>query len=352
MGDQKEKKPLQKPGEYVPTPYAPPTPTATYDGSDQAALFQQMIADYVNRTDPQKQAEQDRQIQRGREIWTGANLFTNVIANAINAYGTAKGAPSMTFNDAATQKMYTDWQTADRELKADRKAAQQRLDALRLQDAQFRMADKQAADKAAAETARINWQAQNEAAKINSGREWDEYKTQQTQEYQDKVRKENHENQLELQDRYDRRARIKGSGGGSTPDNSKYSVWAGGIEIPAKNVGEHKSKAGKIVKMMVDAINKDRTDNPFELAKDPSKAKIKADDIKNWDDWIALNFEELYNSDADFAKAFNEAFQNKETPHVKPEGQFTRRKGSPMMTDPDASEERMTELDNWFKNGR
>lgn len=294
---------MQKPGDYVPATYAPPAPTAAYEPIYNE--LQRQIADYVNRTDPQAQAEQDARIQRGRGFWTGANLFANVIANAINAGGTAKGAPSMTFNDAATQRMYTDWQTADRELKADRKAAQQRLDALRLQDAQFRMADKQAQDKAALEAYNRNYEAGEKAKAANWNRKVKEYEAQENE--QKELEKENRlfEQRKEL-------ARISHSGtrGGSTKttDDSKYSVWAGGIEIPAKNVGEHKAKSGKIVRMMVDAINKGRTDDPKELIKDPTKAKIHEEDIKNWDDWIALNFEGLYNSDDEFATAFDEAF--------------------------------------------
>lgn len=314
---EEEKQPLQRPADLVMPTYAPPAPTATYEGSDQAAIMQQMIADYVSRTDPRMQAEQDAKMQRGRQFWTGANLFANVIANAINANGTAKGAPSMTWNDNASQKMYDTWRDQDKELKADRKAAQQRLDALRLQDAQFRMAEAQARDKAALDDYNKQFGLDKDAAVAKYNADMDEYKYNRGLEAQLDKEKRDNETWKERNDiTYKQNLRLanirhSGSGGRSsskTPDNSKYSVWAGGIEIPAKNVGEHKSKSGKIVKMMVDAINKDRTDDPKVLYENPEKAKIKADDIKNWDDWIALNFEELYNSDDEFAKAFNEAF--------------------------------------------
>lgn len=156
------------------------SPMGTYygeQGNEQADVMQRMINEWATRTDPQAQAEQDKKIQRGRAIWTGANLFANVIANAINASGTAKGAPNMTFDDAATQKMYTDWQTADKELKADRRAAQQRIDALRLQDAQMRAAG---AEKRAGEVRNANdmnfkialEQAQHERGRQEAEADW------------------------------------------------------------------------------------------------------------------------------------------------------------------------------------
>lgn len=172
-----EQQPLTPPAPYTPTTYAPPTPTAKYEGSNQADLMQQMINEWATRTDPQAQAEQDARIRRGREVWTGANLFANVIANAINARGTAKGAPSMTWSDNQ-QKMFDDWRTADRELKADRRAAQQRLDALRLQDAQFRMADAQARDKAALDAYNRNYEAGEKANAANWQRGVSGYETE------------------------------------------------------------------------------------------------------------------------------------------------------------------------------
>ena len=156
------------------------SPIGTYygeQGNEQADVMQRMINEWATRTDPQAQAEQDKKIQRGRAIWTGANLFANVIANAINASGTAKGAPNMTFDDAATQKMYDTWQTADKELKADRRAAQQRIDALRLQDAQMRAAG---AEKRAGEVRNANdtnfkialEQAQHERGRQEAEADW------------------------------------------------------------------------------------------------------------------------------------------------------------------------------------
>lgn len=179
------KQPLQKPGEYVPTPYAPPTPTASYEPMYNE--LQRQINEWAAKTDPQAQAEQDRKIQRGRAFWTGANLFANVIANAINAHGTAKGAPNMTFNDAASQKMYDTWRDADKELKADRRAAQQRLDALRLQDSQLRVQDAQARDKALLDAYNRNYEAGERANSANWQRGVREYETQEKQNREDEV---------------------------------------------------------------------------------------------------------------------------------------------------------------------
>ena len=173
------------PPENKPEPVQMPTydyqsPTGTYygeQGNEQADVMQRMINEWAAKTDPQAQAEQDKKIQRGRNFWTGANLFANVIANAINANGTAKGAPNMKWDDNAQQKMYETWQNADKELKADRRAAQQRLDALRLQDAQMRAAG---SEKRAAEVRNANdmnfrialEEAQHERGRRESEADW------------------------------------------------------------------------------------------------------------------------------------------------------------------------------------
>lgn len=300
------RQPLQKPGDYVPATYAPPAQTATYEPIYDE--LQRQIADYVNRTDPQKQAEQDARTQRGRSFWTGANLFTNVIANAINARGTANGAPNMTWNDAASQKMYDTWRDQDKELKADRKAAQQRLDALRLQDAQFRMADAQARDKAALEAYKINYQNQEAANQAKHEAEVKEFEKQEARQQKLQDDETAYKREIDFYDYQRKHPMPSRTGGGraTATDNGKYSVWAGGIEIPGKNAGEQKSNTARLVNMMVAAMNKDRSDNPFEI--DPNKKRIDASEIKNPEWWVSLNFDNLYGSDDDFAKAFNEAF--------------------------------------------
>jgi len=118
-----------------------------------------------------------------------------VIANAINASGTAKGAPNMTFNDAATQKMYDTWQTADKELKADRRAAQQRIDALRLQDAQMRAAG---AEKRAGEVRNandMNFKIALEQAQHERGRQEKNADQERQWQHDDEVYQRNLEDQ-------------------------------------------------------------------------------------------------------------------------------------------------------------
>lgn len=165
--EQKKPEPVQMPV------YENASPIGTYygeQGNGQADLMQRMINEWATKTDPNKQAEQDERTQRGREFWTGANLFANVIANAINAHGTANGAPNMTWNDASSQKMYETWQNADKELNTDRRSAQQRLEALQMQDASMRAAgaEKRAAENKAVNDANFNIELEN--AKYERGR--------------------------------------------------------------------------------------------------------------------------------------------------------------------------------------
>lgn len=306
---EEEKQPLQRPADLVLPTYAPPTPTAAYEGSDQAALMQQMIADYVSRTEPQVQAEQDAKMQRGRQFWTGANLFANVVANAINASGTAKGAPSMTFNDAASQKMYDTWRDQDKELKADRKAAQQRLDALRMQDAQFRMAEAQARDKAALEAYKTQFGLEMDAAVANWNRENREYETQQKNEREDAIRKENQAFQREGWDRADRRARMGGGRTATTKPATDHSVQLGSIDIPAKDEKEaqriRRDVAIKIVDRMNAEIEKRNKEKKVIEPKEDLIAKPKNDKEAQ-----AIIYQNggLYDDDTDFRKDINGAY--------------------------------------------
>lgn len=311
---EEEKKPLTPPADYQPTTFAQPAPTATYEGSDQAAIMQQMIADYVNRTDPQAQAEQDARTQRGRNFWTGANLFANVIANAINAGGTAKGAPSMTWNDSQ-QKMFDTWQTADRELKADRKAAQQRLEALRMQDAQLRMADAQARDKAAADAYTRNWQAENEAGKLNAGNarrdyEWergqqaDAAKTKAGQDFQLKMEGIRNANQRARQQEgfehqenmVEKRAQMaKGYNKGTK------TIRIGNTDFKAETEAEADSNIAQVYGMVLAAYNKQFT-NPMQQQAFDGKPE-------NEYSFINAHINQLYASDPDF-KAQYDAWAN------------------------------------------
>ena len=159
---EEEKKRVERPADLVMPTYAPPTNTATQQAQAEAdAFYNELRQRYAQAADPAVQAAQDARIQRGRQFWTGANLYTNLIANAINASGTAKGAPNMTWNDASTQKMYETWKDADARLRADRKEAQQRYDAMGLQQQQMRLAAAQAQDAAAQKAYDINFNNAN-----------------------------------------------------------------------------------------------------------------------------------------------------------------------------------------------
>lgn len=238
---------MTPPAPYQPSTYAPPTPTATYENNPIYDEIQRQINEWATKTDPQAQAVQDARIQRGRNFWTGANLFANVVANAINASGTAKGAPSMTFNDAASQKMYDTWRDADKELKADRRAAQQRLDALRLQDSQLRVQDAQARDKAALEAYNRNYEAGEKANQINYGTQVKEYErgiAEQQRQQQRQEGMEDYEQKLKLQNKY----RPKTGGSTKEKDETKYHIPIGHLTIKANNSWEQRAALRKIAK--------------------------------------------------------------------------------------------------------
>lgn len=243
--------------------YENAAPVGTYygeTGNPQSDAYQVIRQRYAEVADPQRQAEQDARIQRGRQFWTGANLFANVIANAINAHGTANDAPNMTYNDAATQKMYGVWQDADTRLKADRDRAAQRLDALDMQDAQMRAAG---AEKRAAEAQRaadMNFKIATDNYNFERNQEAQKAAKEEERAYQDKVRAENQAFQREGWDRADRRARMSARGGGrsgsSSSSNGGISVSVGSVDIPAKDKNEAVKIRKDIANKIVEAKNK------------------------------------------------------------------------------------------------
>lgn len=305
------KQPLQKPDEYVPTPYAQPAPTATYENGPMFDELQRQINEWAAKTDPKAQAEQDKKIQRGRAIWTGANLFANLIANAINASGTAKGAPSMTFNDAASQKMYDTWRDQDKELKADRKAAQQRLDALRLQDAQFRMAEAQARDKAAADAYTRNWQAENEAGKLNAGNarrdyEWergqqaDAAKTKAGQDFQLKMEGIRNANQrARQQESFEHQEKIveKREQMAKGYNKGTKTIRIGNTDFKAETEAEADSNIAQVYGMVLAAYNKQFT-NPMQQQAFDGKPE-------NEYSFINAHINQLYALDPDFKAQYD-----------------------------------------------
>jgi hypothetical protein len=202
--------------------------------------------------------------------------------------------------------MYDTWRDQDKELKADRKAAQQRLDALRLQDAQFRMADKQAQDKAALEAYKTQFGLDKDAAVANWNRENREYETQQKNEREDAIRKENQAFQREGWDRADRRARMGGGRTATTKPATDHSVQLGSIDIPAKDEKEaqriRRDVANKIVDRMNAEIEKRNKEKKVTEPKEELIAKPKNDKEAQA---IIYQGGDLYDDDADFRKDIN-----------------------------------------------
>lgn len=276
----KLKQPLQRPADYVAQTYTPPTPTATYAGSDSEAMINAIRQRYAEVADPRRQAEEDARIQRGRQFWTGANLFANVIANAINANGTANNAPNMTWNNEMEKNMYATWRDADKQLRADRKEAQQRYDAMSLQDAQMRLNDKQAADKAALDAYNRNFAAQQEADRINYNNQWNDYRQQQADDRQlEKEKREDERWKERNQIQYNQNLRLAnirhaGSGSGtSTNKTSNYDIYLGSsVTIPA-NENDARKKLNDLSYQIVRRMNASINAQREELKKRISEEK-------------------------------------------------------------------------------
>lgn len=228
--------------------YEPLTNVATQQArADADAFYNELRQRYADVADPRRQAEYDAKVQRGRQFWTGANLFANVIANAINAHGTANGAPNMTYNDAATQKMYDVWRDADKQLRADRKDAQQRHDAIALQQNNMRLAAAQADDAAAQKAYDINFNNANaDIADQNklAQADWEyERKMDDALAQEERANKEwERRNAIQFQQN-ERLARIRHSGGGRSTKKSgdrstKYDTKVGGMTIMSDNQTE------------------------------------------------------------------------------------------------------------------
>lgn len=331
---EEEKKKVERPADYVAQTYAPPTPTARYAGSDSERMYNAIMQRYAEAADPQRQAEQDARIQRGRNFWTGANLFAKVIANAINAHGTANGAPNMTYNDAATQKMYETWRDADKQLRADRKDAQQRYDAMALQDANMRMADQQAADKAALDAYNRNFAAQQEADKINYNNQWADYRAQEARQQklgdEERANKEwERRNAIQAQQN-ERLARIRHSGSGrssSRSSNGGVSVSVGGMDIPAKDKNEAVKIRKDIANKIVEAQNKkiaEENKNRKMTEQIPLMEKPKNDKEA---EAIIYQHGDIYDTDEDFRKGINSAYgiedpYTEEEPVTAPQPQY------------------------------
>jgi hypothetical protein len=298
--------------------YGNTTPIGTYygeQGNEQADVMQRMINEWATRTDPQAQAEQDKKIQRGRAFWTGANLFANVIANAINAHGTAKGAPNMTINDAASQKMYDTWRDADKELKADRRAAQQRLEALQMQDAQMRAAG---AEKRAGEVRNANdmnfrialEQAQHERGRQEAEADWNRNQQAQivAEERQAKQRAKEaataHNYRISEQNNANRNAQelaVTRAQQAKGYNKGTKTIRIGNTDFKAETEAEADSNIAQVYGMVLAAYNKQFT-NPMQQQAFDGKPE-------NEYSFINAHINQLYASDPDF-KAQYDAWAN------------------------------------------
>lgn len=297
--EEERKRPeIQKPQAYD---YA--APQGTYygeQGNAQSDMAEEILRRAAEQADPQRQAEEDARIQRGRNFWTGANLFANVVANAINVNGTAKGAPNMTWNDAASQKMYDTWRAADQRLMADRKAAQQRFDALRSQDAQMRAAG---AEKRAAERQRaadMNFNIGLEQARYDRNKADEQEKWERNQQAAREAADLAYERQKEL-------ARMRHPGGGGKSGSSGSSgtdgiiISLGSAEIPAKDDNEAKKIRRDIARRLIDKENAAIEER--NKGKKPTEEKEKSIDYPKNDKEagdIIYMLGDYYDNDDDF----------------------------------------------------
>lgn len=300
--EKKQEQQRVRPSEYNYT-----APVGTYygeRGNDYSDQMRQMISQRAAELDPNRIAEQDARVQRSRNFWTGANLFSHVMANAINAHGTANGAPNMTWNDAPSQKMYDTWRDADKQLRLDRKSAQDRLEALRLQDASLAAA---AGDKRAAEQKHIydiNYQnevaeakAANDLAALQEQRAYEEDKYQRRR----KEGLEDYEEKQRISRRYTPRS--SGGGGGSrTTKSYDFPVGRGdGKTVHATNAFEQKMAMAQIA---------DELQRVMNSGKEPGDdGWASYDDGKEYN-FIARNFDRIYGSDPAFKQWFDENFGN------------------------------------------
>ena len=233
--------------------YENSSPQGTYygeQGNQESDMAEEILRRAAEQADPQRQAEEDARIQRSRQFWTGANLFTNVVANAINVNGTAKGAPNMTFNDAASQKMYDTWRTADQQLRAERKASQQRFDALRMQDAQMRAkgAGQRAAEQQRA--ADMNFNIGLEQARYDRAKADEQEKWERNQQAASDAADLAYERQKELT-----RMRHPGGGGSGSGSSNNLTISIGSADITAKSDREAKQIRRDVARQLVDKEN-------------------------------------------------------------------------------------------------
>jgi len=295
--------------------YAPPTNTATQQAqADIDAFYNEARQRFAAAADPRRQAEEDARIQKGRQFWTGANLFANVIANAINANGTANNAPNMTWNNEMEKNMYATWRDADRQLRADRKEAQQRYDAMGLQQAQMRLEAAKAQDAAAQKAYDINFNNanadiadQNKYAQADY--DWERGQEAALAKEQREDEKWKERNQIQYNQNL-RLANIRHSGGGGGSKGSRdHSVSVGSVDIPAKDKKEAEKIRKNVADKIVDKLNKDieERNKSKKVTEEKEKPISKPKSDKEAQE-ILYQYGGLYDDDADFRDGINSTY--------------------------------------------
>ena len=309
--------------------YEPPTNTATQQAqADIDAFYNTVMQRMAEAADPQRQAEQDAKIQRGRQFWTGGNLFANVIANAINANGTAKGAPSMTWNNEMEKNMYATWRDADRQLRADRQDAQRRYEAMGLQRQQMRLEAAKAQDAAAKDAYDINFKNANadiaDQNKLVQGdydygrkKADDEAKEQRGYEHSEKMLKiknaataaENRrqrEHQETMADKTEeRQTKLALLKKGYDPDQKR--VLVGNDYFKAENQNEAASHIWAVYEMLRNAYNADDGTGKARSAYNPTSGYVNAtSDIDEATAFIGRTFRSVYKNNPAFHTEYDQ----------------------------------------------
>lgn len=293
--------------------YAPPTNTATQQAqADIDAFYNDARQRFAAAADPVRQAEEDARIQRGRQFWTGANLFANVIANAINANGTARNAPNMTWNNEMEKNMYATWRDVDKQLRADRKEAQQRYDAIGMQQNQLRLEAAKAKDAAEQKAYDINFNNANADIADQNKLAQDDFVYERKKADEEAARQKAQQDKIdfyEYQRRHPMPSRSGGSRGGGSRNSVDHSVSVGSVDIPAKDKKEAEKIRKNVADKIVDKLNKDieERNKSKKVTEEKEKPISKPKSDKEAQE-ILYQYGGLYDDDADFRDGINSTY--------------------------------------------
>lgn len=151
-----------------------------------------IVADYEERMRRQDESDRNRieKLSKGRSYWIGANMLANVMAEAINAWGTANGAPAMQLPEYNNDYMKV-WKEADEKRIANRQKLQDYYDRLRMTKIQRdqQIADIEANNKRQDELTQKTWRHQDDAAKTAFDRQ-----TNAQKDRENRIKAENEKN--------------------------------------------------------------------------------------------------------------------------------------------------------------